>query len=156
MKRLLNVAMAISLIAPLSAMAANNVVKVNKNNTSKLNSYMQGKSCVGASKTLASKGWLPYRNPNNAPVTTNSNAKIFNKYKELYSCAGTGLGFCEAHYNKDQFNLTVNYDAKGGSGFESKDCRAVSYVVSTDPFEEDVDGDDFDSQLIEYMNKTTK
>lgn len=151
--------MAISLIAPIYAVAADNTVKVNEANPSKLSGYMKGKSCVSASRTLASKGWMPYRNPNNMPAEVteeNRNKKLFNKYKELHSCAGTDLGFCEAHYTKGEFNLTVNYDAKGGSGFENKDCRAVSYLVNTTPFEEDVNAEEFDRQLIEYMNKNTK
>ena len=159
MKRLLGVALAMSFITPLPAVAADTVVKVGQGNTSKLNGYMQGKSCVSASKTLASKGWLPHRDPNNLPAAAteqNANKKIFNKYKELHTCAGTGYGLCEARYTKGDFNLIVNYDAKGGSSFESESCSAVSYSVSTDPFDGDVDADDFDRQLIEYMNKRAK
>lgn len=158
MKKLLGAVLAMSLIAPLPAVA-DTVVNVGKGNTSKLNSYMQGKSCVNASKTLASKGWLPHRDPDNVPAEAteqNTNKKIFNKYKELHTCAGTGYGLCEARYTKGEFNLIVNYDAMGGSSFENKSCSAVSYSVSTDPFDDGVDAEDFDRQLIEYMNKRAK
>lgn len=137
MSRILCVVISLFLIAP--AIANDQWFDISRENKSKLNTYMYGKSCVEIGKTFVKNGWTKYRDPDYPPSeltkptadSPNPLYKTFKKYDELNYCRGTGYGECYGVFKKDKFWVTVEYYAEGGFTFEDgESCGAARYAVT--------------------------
>lgn len=106
-----------------------NVSTTKKETKSKINSYIKGKSCLQARKTLMNNGWKPH-SQNRDEEALDYQKAVMQKYPEIESCSPTGYGECTARYKKGIQYLTLTYAADGGSSFESKECFATDFDLS--------------------------
>jgi hypothetical protein len=106
-----------------------NVSTPKKETKSKINSYIKGKSCLQARKTLMNNGWKPH-SQNRDEEALDYQKAVMQKYPEIESCSPTGYGECTARYKKGSQYLTLTYAADGGSSFESKECFATDFNLS--------------------------